>query len=211
MLSVAIVACTFVIARRLGGARVGLIAAGIMAGFPNLIYQVTTVQVETTFIALTLAALAIAVDHDWSSGPPGTARLVAFGAVLAVSAEVRPFSTPMLIGLALAIAATGVGWRHTLRLTAVPVLVVVAIFTPWTIRNAVELDAFIPSSTNMGDTLCLDRNMEATGDFRFAAHDGCADPSLLEAERNARTRARRSSSYSTIPTASCCRSIGAAV
>jgi hypothetical protein len=36
----------------------------------------------------------------------------------------------------------------------------------------------------MGDTLCLDRNDEATGQFRWATHDGCADPDLPEAERN---------------------------
>jgi hypothetical protein len=45
-------------------------------------------------------------------------------------------------------------------------------------------DAFVPSSTNMGDTLCLDRNLEAKGGFRFADHDGCVDPGLDEVPRN---------------------------
>jgi hypothetical protein len=48
----------------------------------------------------------------------------------------------------------------------------------------VQLDAFVPSSTNMGDTLCLDRNLDAKGGFRFADHDGCAPPDLHEVPRN---------------------------
>jgi 4-amino-4-deoxy-L-arabinose transferase-like glycosyltransferase len=184
VVSAATVALTFTVGRRLAGPRAGLVAAGVMALFPNLIHQVTTIQVETTFIFLTMAALAIAVDHDWSSGPPGRNRLLAFGAVLAASALVRPFSAPLLLGLFLALLAVGLGWRRSLAQTSVPLLVLVVAFTPWTIRNAIELDAFVPSSTNMGDTLCIDRNSDATGSFRWSVHDGCVDVRLPEAARN---------------------------
>ena len=83
VISTATVALTFVVGRRLAGPRAGLIAAAVLAVFPNLIFQVTTIQIETTFIFFTMAALAIIVDHDWSTGPPSVRRLVAFGAVLA--------------------------------------------------------------------------------------------------------------------------------
>jgi 4-amino-4-deoxy-L-arabinose transferase-like glycosyltransferase len=185
LVSVATVALTFVVGRRLLGPRAGLAAAALMAVFPNLVYQVTSLQLETTFVFLTMAALAIIVDHDWSSGPPSRNRLLAFGAVLAISVMVRPFSLPLLLGLLLALLAVGVGWRRALLATAVPFAVVVVALTPWTIRNAVALDAFVPSSTNMGDTLCIDRNEDATGGFRWADHDGCVDPDLFEVERNA--------------------------
>lgn len=185
VVSVATVALTFVVGRRLLGPRAGLVAAALMAVFPNLVYQVTSVQLETTFVFLTMAALAIIVDHDWSSGPPSRNRLIAFGAVVAISAMVRPFSAPLLLGLLLALLAIGVGWRRALLVTALPVAVLVVAFTPWTIRNAVQLDAFVPSSTNMGDTLCIDRNDDATGGFRWADHDGCVDSDLPEVERNA--------------------------
>jgi hypothetical protein len=46
------------------------------------------------------------------------------------------------------------------------------------------MHAFILTSTNTGDTLCLDRNMTAQGGFRFADHDGCVDPNLPEVPRN---------------------------
>jgi hypothetical protein len=34
---------------------------------------------------------------------------------------------------------------------------------PWTVRNAVELHAFVPISTGIGPALCMSRNVEATG------------------------------------------------
>jgi 4-amino-4-deoxy-L-arabinose transferase-like glycosyltransferase len=184
VISAATVALTFVVARRLFGARVGLIAAGIMALFPNLIYQVTTIQVETTFIFLSLATLAVLVDHDWSSGAPSRNRLLAFAAVFTLTVTVRPFAAPVLLGLALAMLAIGAGWRRALAAASIPLVVLVVASTPWTIRNAVRLDAFVPSSTNMGDTLCIDRNDDAEGGFRWSFHDGCADNMLPEGERN---------------------------
>jgi 4-amino-4-deoxy-L-arabinose transferase-like glycosyltransferase len=184
VVSVATVALTFVVGRRLLGPRAGLVAAALMAVFPNMIYQVTSLQLETTFVFFTLAALAILVDHDWSAGPPGRNRLLAFGAVLAVSALIRPFSVPILVGLFLAVLAVGAGWRRALVSVSIPVLVLLVAFTPWTIRNAAQMDAFVPSSTNMGDTLCIDRNLDATGGFRWSSHDGCVASDLPEAERN---------------------------
>lgn len=184
VISTATVALTFVVGRRLGGPRVGLVAAAVMAVFPNLIFQVTSVQIETTFIFLTMASLAVIVDHDWSTGPPGWRRLVAFGLVLAACGLVRPFSLPILLGVYLAVLAVGAGWRRAVAVVAVPVAVIVVAFIPWTVRNWIELDGFVPSSTNMGDTLCLDRYEGATARFTFPNHEGCVDPDTPEAERN---------------------------
>ena len=184
VVAAATVPLTFVVGRRLIGPRAGLVAAGVMALWPNMIYQVTSLQLETTFVFLVIAALAIIIDHDWSTGPPSRQRLLAFGAVLAVSALVRPFSVPMLLGLLVALLLTRVGWRRALAKLAIPVAVLVVAFVPWTVRNAVELDAFVPSSTNMGDTLCIDRNLDATGGFRWSTHDGCVDSTLPPVERN---------------------------
>jgi hypothetical protein len=57
-------------------------------------------------------------------------------------------------------------------------------FTPWTLRNSARFNTFIPSSTNMGDTLCIDRGDGATGGFRWSTHEGCVEPTLNEAARN---------------------------
>ena len=184
LVSTATVALVFVVGRALFGPRTGLVAAGIMAVWPNHVYQVASLQLETTFIFLAVAAVAVIVTHDWSTGPPDRRRLVAFGLVLGLSVMVRPFSIWFLVGLLVAVLATGAGWRRAAVSVAWPALVVVVMAVPWTIRNAVAMDSFVPSSTNMGDTLCLDRNLDAKGGFRFADHDGCVDPGLPEVPRN---------------------------
>jgi 4-amino-4-deoxy-L-arabinose transferase-like glycosyltransferase len=178
------VVLVYLIGRKLFGRLAGLVGAGILAIFPNVAYQVATFQLETMFIFLCLAALAIVVLHDWETGPPSTRRLVAFGAVLGVSVIVRPFSIWFVVALLVAALVAHLGWRRSLAITAIPLAVVVLMSLPWTIRNAIRMDAFVVSSTNTGDGLCLDRSMDATGGFRWADHEGCADPNLPEVERN---------------------------
>ncbi|MGH9012333.1 MAG: glycosyltransferase family 39 protein [Acidimicrobiia bacterium] len=184
------VGLVFVIVRRLFDARVGLVAAAITAVFPNLVFYVATFQIETTFIFLALAAVAVIVTHDWSTGPPGRARLMAFGAVFGLSALVRPFSLPLLLALVVAVLAAGYGWRRALAALGWPLLALVVMLMPWTVRNIVVMDAPIVFSTNMGDTLCLDRSLDATGQFRFATHAGCAAPDTPEVKRNSESTRR---------------------
>jgi Dolichyl-phosphate-mannose-protein mannosyltransferase len=178
------VVLAYLIGRRLFGRLGGLLGAAILAVFPNLVYQVATLQLETMFIFWSLAALAILVGHDWSRGLPSTRRLLAFGFVLGVSVLVRPFSIWFVGALFVALLVARAGWRRSLRLAAIPLAVVVLMSVPWTIRNAIRMDAFVPMSTNTGDTLCLDRSMNATGVFHWADREACADPDLPEVERN---------------------------
>jgi 4-amino-4-deoxy-L-arabinose transferase-like glycosyltransferase len=152
---------------------------------PNAIYQVTSLQLETTFIFLSTAALAIIVLHDWSRGLPSRNRLLVFGFVLGLSVLVRPFSLWFVVGVFLAALAAHAGWRRAFTVTLVPTLVVVGMSIPWVIRNELRMHAFIVTSTNTGDTLCLDRNLTAQGGFRYSDHDGCVDPDLAEVPRNA--------------------------
>ncbi|HVM54261.1 MAG TPA: glycosyltransferase family 39 protein [Acidimicrobiales bacterium] len=174
----------YLIGRAALGRRLGLVAAAIVALFPNLIFNVPTYTLETAFIFWCTAALAVLLTHDWRAGPPSTRRLVAFGTVLGLSVLTRPFSLPFLAGLAIAVVVVGAGWRHALRAVGVALLPIVVLLTPWTIRNLDAMDAFVPISTNLGDTACIDRSLDADGGFRWAGHDGCADPDLPEAERN---------------------------
>lgn len=191
---VAAIALTALVATRLWGPRVGTVAAWLVAVWPNLVMSSATYSVEPVFVALTLAVLAILVTHDWSAGPPPVARLVVFGLVLGATVLVRPFVAPVVVGLALACVVARAGWRVAVRTVAVPLVVVAVVMVPWTVRNAVVLGAFVPISTNLGDTVCMDRTLEANGTFRFAVHDGCADPDLPEAERN-RANLRKAVSF----------------
>lgn len=181
----ATVALVFFIGRRVFNATAGFIAAALLAVFPNAIYQVTTLQLETAFIFFSTAALGIIVLHDWSHGLPSRNRLLAFGFVLGLSVLIRPFSVWFLAGLFLAGLAVNAGWRRAFTVTLVPVFVVAGMSIPWVVRNEIRMHAFVLTSTNTGDTLCLDRNSTAQGGFRFADHDGCVHPGLPEVPRNA--------------------------
>jgi 4-amino-4-deoxy-L-arabinose transferase-like glycosyltransferase len=173
----------FLIGRAALGRRLGLLAAAVVALFPNLVFNVPTYTLELAFIFWSTAALAVIATHDWSSGPPSTRRLLAFGTVLGLSVLTRPFSIPFVLGLALAMVVIRAGWRRTFTAVAWTMLPVVVLLTPWTVRNLDALHSFVPVSTNLGDTACLDRSMEADGGFRWAV-DGCADPALPEVQRN---------------------------
>ena len=184
LVSTATIVFAFVLARRIFDPLAGLIAAGVLAVFPNLVFQMGSLQLETMYIFWCFAALCALVTHDWTRGPPPTRRLLVFGVLLGVSVLVRPFSILFVVGVLVAAHVAGFGWRKAALAAAIPLGVVVVISVPWTIRNAISLDAFVPTSTNIGDTLCLDRVDGATGGFQWAEHEGCADPTLPEVERN---------------------------
>jgi len=182
-LATASIVLVYFIARKVFSHRVGLIAAWITALFPTLIAGVGTYSVETAFIFSALLCVAILVDHDWST-PMSRRRLLWFGLALGCSVLIRPFSAPVLIGLAVAVWVSTKNWRSVLRHIGWPLLTFALVLTPWTIRNEVRFDRFIPISTNLGDGLCMSRYIGSDGGFAWANHQWCADPNLPEAERN---------------------------
>ncbi|HRE02090.1 MAG TPA: hypothetical protein PLV68_12380, partial [Ilumatobacteraceae bacterium] len=64
------------------------------------------------------------------------------------------------------------------RVTAVVVVGMIVIVAPWAIRNEVKIGAFIPFSTNLGDTMCMARFPGSDSRFHWADHEWCADPAL---------------------------------
>ncbi len=183
----------YFIGRKILDHRVGLIAATIFALFPSLVIGVATFAVEPMFIFSALLVVAIAIDHDWSAGPMTRRRLLWFGVALGGSALVRPFALPVLLGLGVAAfcaARRGDRFRSVLRHMLWPALTLIVVLVPWTVRNEVRFSAFVPISTNLGDTLCMSRFPGSGGGFAWSTHEYCADSNLPEAERNpANTRA----------------------
>jgi 4-amino-4-deoxy-L-arabinose transferase-like glycosyltransferase len=155
---------------RLGGPRVAWAAGLLVALWPNLVIHTSAMLSETLFIALftvTLAALLHVSDRErwWSP-----ALLVA-GLGLGACTLVRPQSTFLALpAIAVAWALASWGWRRwALRVGALVVGVVVVV-APWTVRNAVVLDGFVPVSTNTGDNLCIGFNPDTTGGFMAAQY-----------------------------------------
>jgi hypothetical protein len=88
--------------------------------------------------------------------------------------------------------AAWAGARRAIAQAAVCLLAALAVISPWTIRNAVVMDAPILISTNLGDDLCIGHNPVATGWFQFSPH--CEGPQ--EADRKRREVRRNSANTS---------------
>ena len=148
----------------------GLTAAALVAVFPNLIFHSALALSETLFATSVLAAIAVLVWEPWKGGkvPPG--RMVAFGALLGLSALVRPQSLVLLPLVALAVRTTGVRWRPAVANVVPAVVAAALVISPWTLRNAVVMHAFVPVSTNGGDDLCIGHNPDAQGGFNLSPY-----------------------------------------
>jgi len=171
--------------RRALGVGAALAAAALTALHPDLVAYTGSFALETAFAGLALGALGIIAAHDWEGrGAPSRRRVLAFAAALAAATLVRPFGLPFVAAMAVAVLLVGAGWRRAAASVGWVLLVVALVLTPWTIRNWIRLDAFVPISTNLGDTACIARFVGSDGGFAFATHEGCADPDLPDVERS---------------------------
>jgi 4-amino-4-deoxy-L-arabinose transferase-like glycosyltransferase len=174
-LGVATVALGYAVARRLFNTSVGLLSALWLAVFPNLIFHTGTFLSETLFNFLIMASLLVLLADDWRERPPSRARMLTFGAVLGLSALVRPISLLFLPIVAIVWWYAGFGWRRALESTGLALVMAAAVIAPWTIRNIVVMKSFVVISTNLGDDLCMGHYPGAYGGFSLPVD--CFDPS----------------------------------
>lgn len=168
------VALLGLLGRRLLSPAAGVVAAGGMAVYPNLVLHTGTLLSETLAIALLLGLLVALVPpvaaDPWPAGLEGR-RLVAAGALLGGLLLVRPVSGGVVLALAASLLLARVGWRSLVRTLGVVVGVAALCVLPWTARNLVRMDAFVPLSTNTGDNLCIGHGVGATGGFRLGGEE----------------------------------------
>lgn len=158
----------------LGAARAhrsGMIAGSIVALWPNLIVQTGLVLSETLFLFLfvaLLAAVASIVDDRRSTTGTRTRNLIIGATLFASCVVVRPQSTLLVLPLiVMVLVACRRDRREILAIAGVFTAALLIVLTPWTIRNAVQLHAFIPITTNTGDNLCMGFNPDANGGFLY--------------------------------------------
>ncbi len=152
----------YAIARSAFDTRVALLAAAVVALYPNLISTTATLQLETVFVFLTLLTVFVMVPVV-TSDRPLTGRLVAVGVLAGAVALVRPTIGLVIVAWLVTLLVARVPAAALLRSVGVVVMAMVLALTPWTVRNAVRLHAFVPVATGIGPTLCVSRNAEATG------------------------------------------------
>jgi 4-amino-4-deoxy-L-arabinose transferase-like glycosyltransferase len=165
VMGTASVALLYGIARRLFNDRTAIIAAALTACFPNLIFYSGLIYSETLYVFGLLLAVWIIVRADWNPVPPLPVVAV-FGLVVGLTTLVRPFTLPLPLFLGIALLRAGARWAGVVRVVAIALGIAVLVLVPWTVRNSRAMHAFVPVSTNLGDTLCLDNSPGAYGGFR---------------------------------------------
>jgi 4-amino-4-deoxy-L-arabinose transferase-like glycosyltransferase len=145
-LGVALVALVGIVATRLFDRRTALVAMTLAALSPVLVVFGSSLISEPLFTALLLAAVAAALRAR--AAPQAIGWAVLAGVAAGAAALTR--SEGLLILPAVALMA----WRPRSPVAPVAVVLVgIAVVAPWTVRNARVLHAFVPVSTETGNTL----------------------------------------------------------
>jgi 4-amino-4-deoxy-L-arabinose transferase-like glycosyltransferase len=128
--------------RRVFGERAGLAAAGVAAFYPELVWFASHFWAETVFTVLLWWAIErlLAAEGNASSGAALVSGLL-FGLAILTRETVLYFLP--LAALWLAWRRAGGGRRAAMMLAASALVVL-----PWTIRNWLVFDAFVPVSTS---------------------------------------------------------------
>lgn len=200
LLGAATVPLAYSLGRRLAGPIAGLIGAGAVAIYPALLeYQgfLLTEPLAAFLLCAALVAFFRATDR-----PTSLWSWAGAGALFGTLALVRPeyLIVALLLPLAwLAREARRRALRPAAPAAAVCVLATALTIAPWTVRNAVVLDRFVPISTGGGKALFIGTYLDADGDGpklrellldrhpalrdRFAADGPVNDPDRLILER----------------------------
>ncbi len=149
--------------------RVGLGAAGVFAVFPNAIAWTPLLFPEQLFVLLFVAALWVLIAFPTTEEGRWTPVAV-FGALVALATLTRGQGA-VLIPIAVVFWLGRSGWRPALRSTAISLLAAAVVIVPWTVRNAVELHAFIPISTNSAAALRAGHAPDASGTTMWPEDD----------------------------------------
>lgn len=134
-----------------------IVAGVMMAVLPGPILWTDVLVSETLY---TLMFTSFVLLLTWAA--PSVRWSVAIGVLLGLGALVRGEALTWFL-LPVAMWWRTVPAGRILRSVAAAAVVCAAVMAPWTIRNAVVMDAFVPVATNASQTLWSGHNEEATG------------------------------------------------
>jgi 4-amino-4-deoxy-L-arabinose transferase-like glycosyltransferase len=155
-----------------------IVAGTMLAVLPGPIMWTDVLVSETLYTAVFVAAVLVLVRAR-----PTWPWLMAFGAVVGIGVLVRGEALTWLV-LPVVMWWRIVPWRPLARVVLVAAISAAMIMLPWTVRNAVVMDAFVPVATNASQTLWSGHNAHATGAQVYppADYDDRFDQSLPDSE-----------------------------
>jgi hypothetical protein len=176
------------VARRVGGRRVAIVAAAIAAFYPNIWMGDALIMSETLSLALICVALLAALRYR-ERMDLRSAVLVGLAVGVAAHARSEVLVYAPLFAL---IGVRALPWRTWLRTAAPLVAATVVVLIPWTAFNLSRYERPVLMSTNDGTTL-LGANCPAT--YSGPAMGGwiltCLDDDLGRTDEDASQRSAR--------------------
>lgn len=168
LLGVLTVALVYLIAARLAGPGLGLLAGTLAAAWPPLLLVGSSLMSEPLFIALVLATTWAALRSRASEHRYRWVGLA--GVLLGLAALTRGNGIVLLVPLAFLVWSerprrSWRSWRSPALVVAAAVLTLV----PWALRNAQTVRAFVPISTETGYALAGTYNAYAQQRTDFPA------------------------------------------
>jgi hypothetical protein len=139
-----------------------LVGALLVAVYPALLeYQgmLMSEPLAATLLSGGVLAVLWAWDGDW-------VRWLLPGALFGALALVRPeyLGVAVLVAAVVFVREVKSDWRRSLLRAAIFLGALVVVIAPWTIRNAVALDRFVPISTGGGQVLFTGTYLPSDGD-----------------------------------------------
>lgn len=154
---------TFLLGRELSGYWAGLIGAAVIAFYPTLISD--SGMLLTEGLAGLLIGLALLTLFRLKDVGPGPAWAVP-GLLFGLGAMVRPefLLVCLVVAATVAVGRRATGLRSALTGPMILVAATLLVIAPWTVRNAIELDRFVPLSTGGGQALFTGSYLPSGGD-----------------------------------------------
>ncbi|HEY6531170.1 MAG TPA: glycosyltransferase family 39 protein [Acidimicrobiales bacterium] len=149
---IAAVAVAGLLGRRVAGERVGLIAAALVAVYPNTWRYDGALLSEGAVILAVLVVVWLAYRY-WDR--PTIGRLVAVGAVIGIATLARAellLLVPLLV-VPLGLLTRGQSWRNRIGWAALSSVVCVAVLVPWVGYNRSRFEEPVYLSQNLGSTI----------------------------------------------------------
>ncbi len=157
----------YLIGRRLSGSAAGLIGAGVVAVYPALLeYQGMLMGEPLAATLLSGAVLAMLWADALGARVPSRGRWIVPGLLLGALVLVRPEYLAISLPVAVVVLARRGwdGWREGLVQATILLAGLAIVVAPWTVRNAIALDRFVPVSTGGGQVLFAGSYMPSGGD-----------------------------------------------
>ncbi len=160
-----------------------LVGALVVAIYPALLEYQGMLMGEPLAATL-LSGGVLAVLWAWDGG---WARWLLPGVLFGALALVRPeyLGVAALVAVVVFAREAKLDWRRSLLRTAVFLGALVVIVAPWTIRNAVALDRFVPISTGGGQVLFAGTYLPSDGDPEKVGAEVVAEHPKLFAPQDA--------------------------